>query len=211
MPVISLSGQPVHPGRKEALVRRAQRVQRYGAAVGQCQILPAGCADAHRRHARAPRRLRSSAAAIGDRQQVAAPGPRRTRRRGRGRRAGRVSRPAPTSPASAISATATSTPPSETSWQARTPPARICAADEVAVARARPPGRPAAAAPSSRPATSRSHSDWPSQPLVAPISTRSSHGAQRDARPPARRPPARRGRRSPGWAGCRGPRSRCRG
>ena len=42
--------------------------------------------------------------------------------------------------------------------------------------RVRRPDRPAGGAPSSRPAISRSQSDWPSQPLVAPISTMSSQG-----------------------------------
>ena len=46
---------------------------------------------------------------------------------------GLVNSRAPIMPAIAISATATSTPPSDTSWQARTSPARICVADEIAV------------------------------------------------------------------------------
>ena len=40
----------------------AQRLDRYGSAIGQCQILPAAVADAHGRHARPPRRRRMMAA-----------------------------------------------------------------------------------------------------------------------------------------------------
>ena len=59
-------------------------------------------------------------------------------------------------------------------------PARIWARTKSPLARsaARSTG---GGAPSSRPAISRSQSDWPSQPLVAPISTTSSHGRQREA------------------------------
>ena len=73
-------------------------------------------------------------------------------------------------------------PPSDTSWQARTVPDRIWARTKSPLARsaARSTG---GGAPSSRPAISRSHSDWPSQPLVAPISTMSSQGGR--ARPTA--------------------------
>ena len=62
------------------------------------------------------------------------PGPRRTSRHGWGCRAGPVARRTPVTPAIAISATATSSPPSDTSWQARTVAGEDLRADEIAVA-----------------------------------------------------------------------------
>src|SRR6185312_14024497 len=44
------AGWSVHPGREETFVRVAQRLDGYGSAVGQCQILPATITDADRRH-----------------------------------------------------------------------------------------------------------------------------------------------------------------
>ena len=57
-------------------------------------------------------------------------------------------------------------------------------------------------APSSRPAISRSQSDWPSQPLRGADQHEVEPRAERDARPPSPHRPARRARRSPAWAGC---------
>src|SRR5262249_48599352 len=45
----ALPGSAVHPGRKEAFMRRAQCLYRYGAPIGQCQILSAGGTDTNRR------------------------------------------------------------------------------------------------------------------------------------------------------------------
>ena len=75
---------------------------------------------------------------------------------------------APMPAASAISATATSRPPSETSWTAVTDPSAISARTNSPVG-ARRPGRPAAAARPRGRATSRSQSDWPRWPAASPI------------------------------------------
>ncbi len=184
-------------------------------AAEQCQRVAAGA----RRRARAgtPARLRppqhGAGRSLGDRQQIAAlilaePASRVRWRRPRGTR--RASAPVP--PAIAISATATSRPPSDRSWQAATRPARDLAAHEIAVA---PLGgeidrrrRAVLAAARSR----AGRASWPSQPRrLADQHQRQSRRAPARCRPCASRSsisPSAADHRASAGSRCR--RSRCR-
>ena len=132
------------------------------------------------------------------------PDPRRTRRRGRGCRADRPTAARRSSPAIAISATATSRPPSETSWQARTAPARIWRANEIAggaLGRQIDRRRRAFLAAGDLAQPKRL-----AEPALGGADQHDDRAtaAARCPRPWPRRP-ARPGRRSPAWAGSRVP------
>ena len=114
--------------------RRAARSSDMRTSPSSVNAARRSCAEPRRRHAGRLRRGQDRAPRSSVDDQSSGPGPRRTRSAcGRRRRRGSSSA-TPTPPASAISASATSRPPSERSWQAATRPALDQAAHEVAVA-----------------------------------------------------------------------------
>ena len=171
---------PIKAGRVASCASRSAS-HGYGPAAGQNQVLARRCGRCASPARRPPRAAASSAAASAPPGR-SGPGPRRTSRHGRavpaGRAAGwrRCRRPWPSRPP----------PPAARHRRRRgrraTAPARIWARTKSPLRRsaARSTG---GGAPSSRPAISRSQSDWPSQPRVSPTSTRSSAGGR--ARPTA--------------------------
>ena len=172
--------RPSRPGRSARAPAQAR--DGYGSPVGQSQILSAamcrcriagtpgglGGADQRRRH-------RAPPAGSG-------PDPRQTRRHGPGYPRGPVDKPRADAAGHRHLGDRDQQPAIGHVVAGADRAVEDRRAHEIAVARsaARSTG---GGAPSSRPAISRSQSDWPSQPCVAPISTRSSQGAS--ARPTA--------------------------
>ena len=192
----------VHPGREEALMRRAQRSNDIVPPSGSVKSCPP---EVPRRTAGMPAAsaVRTNAAWIRHGEDVAS----LILAEPEGM-AGNVARVRSTGArrcrsAMAISASATSSPPSDTSWQARIVPFRICGADEVAVGafhRQIHRRRRAVLA-----AGDLAQPERLAEPALSSCrSARCRARAAARGRPPAPRRPARRGRRSPASAGSRG-------
>ena len=180
-------------------MRRAQRPHRYCAAIGQCQILSAGGADPHRRQ---PGRLGGAdqrggvrhgehvaALVLAEPVGVAGDVPRAGGAAGR-----RSARPSP------------SRPPRPAGRRRTRRGRRGRCRRGSARGRNRRCARSAArstggGAPSSRPAISRSQSDWPSQPCGRADQHDVEPRPAARCRPPSPHRPARRGRRWPASAG----------